>query len=153
MMPASAAVDAALRASQASPCRSKRGVAIWRGDTVLGVGHNRQPGGFRCTGDDACKASCARTAIHAEQAALLSSTGGIRGAEMLHVKTVDGLLVPSGGPSCLECSKLLLEAGIAGMWLYHEDGWRRYDALDFHTATLKHHGLPVVRSVAPGGRV
>lgn len=55
---------------------------------------------------------------------------------MLHIKTVDGAAVPSAGPSCLECSKLILEAGVAEMWLFLETGWTRYSAREFHTATL-----------------
>jgi hypothetical protein len=59
-----------------------------------------------------------------------------QGCDMLHVKTVDGELVPSGGPSCVQCSKLALAAGIAGVWLFHEDGWRRYGAVEFHELSL-----------------
>lgn len=39
----------------------------------------------------------------------------------------------------------MLEAKIAGMWLLHEDGLRRYSTEDFHTLTLAHCGLPVIR--------
>jgi hypothetical protein len=74
--------------------------------------------------------------VHAEQAALLRVGRRARDSEMLHVKTVDAALVPSGPPSCVECSKLILAAGIAGMWLFHADGWRRYDASDFHGVSL-----------------
>jgi hypothetical protein len=45
-------------------------------------------------------------------------------------------LVPSGGPSCAQCSKLALAAGIVGVWLYHENGWRRYGAGEFHRLSL-----------------
>lgn len=41
------------------------------------------------------------------------------GTSMLHVKAVDGKPVASMAPSCLECSKLILEAGIGWMHLLH----------------------------------
>ena len=56
--------------------------------------------------------------------------------EALHVKAVNGALVPSGGPSCVQCSKMLLVCGVAGIWLYHADGWQRYKASDFHARSL-----------------
>jgi hypothetical protein len=55
----------------------------------------------------------------------------------LHVKTVNGELVPSGGPSCVQCSKLALVCGIAGFWLYHEEGWRRYPMQEFHQLSIE----------------
>jgi hypothetical protein len=69
--------------------------------------------------------------------------------EMLHVKVeqVNGVWVgvTSGGPSCPDCSKLILECGIAGMWLYEDspEGPRlvRYTADEFHDLTLRNCGL------------
>lgn len=124
-------IQFAIEASLNSPCQSKRGVAIWAGDNLISLGWNHKPKPFVCDGSSACKANCSKDAVHAEQHALLCSRS-VRGDQMLHVKTVDGLLVPSGGPSCLQCSKLILAAGISYMWLYHEGGWRRYDPVEFH---------------------
>lgn len=131
------AVKAAIEASWKSPCQSKRGVAVFNRVDVIEVGHNHKAGGFSCDGSAACKAFCRIDAIHAEQHALLSRNGRFNGADMLHVKTVDGALVPSGGPSCVQCSKLMLAGGVAGMWLYHADGWRRYDIIEFHRLSLE----------------
>jgi hypothetical protein len=128
-------VQFAIEASLNSPCQSKRGVAVFSADDLMVVGWNHKPRGFDCDGSAACKATCGRQAIHAEQMALMGN-GKTSGCDMLHVKTVDGLLVPSGGPSCLECSKLILFCRISGMWLYHFDGWRRYEAAEFHRLTL-----------------
>lgn len=128
----------AVEASKCSPCRSKRGVAIFRGDALMNTGHNYKPRPFVCDGSAACKATCRGEAIHAEQHALLiSGSYFAQDSEMLHVKTVDGELVPSGGPSCVECSKLMTAAGISAMWLYHEHGWQRYDIETFHRESLK----------------
>jgi deoxycytidylate deaminase len=130
--PPSDMVAAAVRASCNSPCRSQRGAAIFTNYRLITVGWNWKPGG--CDGTAACKATCRQLAVHAEQSALLQmDLPSIEPADLLHVKTVDGVLVPSGEPSCVQCSKLLLASGsIVGVWLYHADGWRRYDVAEFH---------------------
>jgi hypothetical protein len=130
-------VNAAIAASLQSPCRSQRGVVIFHGYRVIASGWNAPPAPLQCDRSDACRANCSRAAIHAEQRCLLDTGRDARGHDMLHVKTVDGALVASGGPSCLECSKLALAAGIAGFWLFHESGWIRYDILDFHQRTIE----------------
>lgn len=143
-------VAAAVAASLNSPCRSKRGVAIWWPGFLkpIAVGWNDLPVGD-CDGSDACKETCARRAVHAEQRALLTVVMK-HGASMLHVKTIDGELVASGGPSCVECSKLILAAGLASMWLYQADGWREYSALEFHRLSLAAHGLAVAEAECYG---
>lgn len=133
------AIARAIGESLHSECLSKRGAVVFsRLGEILGSGYNfKPPSGDRCTADAACKATCRKSAVHAEQVALLETGLDARANDMLHVKTVDGLLVPSGPPSCVECSKLIVTAGIEGMWLYHEDGWRRYDVLEFHRLSLE----------------
>lgn len=127
----------AIRQAKLSPCRSKRGVAVFQGDTVFVSACNHQVPPRVCDGSPACKATCNQTAIHAEQACLIGSSRLLRGFDMLHVKVVDGALVPSGGPSCVQCSKLMVAAGIAGMWLYHAEGWRRYPIDEFHQQSVE----------------
>lgn len=135
-------VGLAVTASLDSPCRSKRGVVIFSVDTLMAHGHNFKPQGFECDGSELCKSSCRAEAVHAEQMAIMmAGRNGTFGADLLHVKTVDGELVPSGGPSCVECSKLSLVAGIAGVWLYHVDGWRRYEIGEFHRLSLAAYDL------------
>lgn len=129
-------VELAIEVSACSPCQSKRGAVLFKGDYVVSHGFNYKPRAFACDGSDTCKATCRSEAVHAEQQALLSADHP-HGADLLHVKTIDGKLVPSGGPSCVECSKLALAAGIAGVWLFHAvDGWLRYDIEDFHRLSL-----------------
>lgn len=130
-------VAQAVESSTCSPCRSKRGVAIFGSyGGVISTGCNYKPSAFACDGSEACKATCNAEAIHAEQQALLAAGRRADGADLLHVKTVDGALVPSGGPSCVQCSKLALVAGIQGVWLFHESGWKRYDVEEFHRLSL-----------------
>ena len=129
-------IDLAIQVSGWSPCRSKRGSVIFVGENVIAHGHNYKPHPFACDGSAACKATCRIEAVHAEQRALLDAGRSARGAEMLHVKSVDGKLVPSGGPSCAQCSKLALAAGVTAMWLYHEAGWKRYETAEWHRLSL-----------------
>lgn len=119
-----------------SPCQSKRGAAIFEGRLVYASGHNRQVQPFECNGSDECKRTCRHSAIHAEQAALVRAGLFAKGRSMLHVKVVDGALVPSGQPSCSACSRLIVAAGIRSMWLYHDTGWKRYDAAEFHRLSV-----------------
>lgn len=124
-----------------SPCQSQRGaVAFLPRDggscaSLISAGWNRRQEP-PCDGTATCKATCGRTALHAEQSALLEAGSAAEGCDMLHVKVSCFRLVASGGPSCLECSKLMFAAGIAGVWLFHLDGWRRYPIAEFHALTL-----------------
>jgi deoxycytidylate deaminase len=138
MTPPIEVIKIAIGASRRSVCLSQRGTVIWRDDIVVSAGHNYKPPPFKCDQSAECKRNCGKDAVHAEQAAIISSTSSLHGCSMLHVKTVDGILVPSMGPSCLQCSKLILAAGITWMWLYHHvnsdrpEGWKRYSAAEFH---------------------
>ena len=38
-------------------------------------------------------------------------------------------------------AEMMVDGRISGVWLFHESGWRRYSALEFHLATLEHCGL------------
>ena len=163
-------VDEAVNMAMRSPCLSKRGVVIGSQDMrLIGSGFNHQPFPFRCSQNDACKKNCGKTAIHAEQSAILRATAPIKGAWMLHVKAKQGKPCSSLGPSCLECSKLILESGIEWMHLLHDprsqmlgevvgqvegflaDGTlgkiqiRRYSAPIFHWLTARYgHGIEVL---------
>lgn len=151
--PPQAAIDAAVEAGSWSPCaKSKRGAAIYRtigtfhdqAGRVVVTGHNAQPPGFECDGSAACRANCGKLCEHAEAAALrlLREPVQHNALDMLHAKVVDGELVPSGPPSCWQCSRAILADGrVGGVWLFHEDGWRRYGAAEFHRLTLATCGL------------
>jgi deoxycytidylate deaminase len=153
------ALEKAVEAGCKAQCmKSKRGVVIWvreTGDYVLGF--NSPPDPFECTGRGvgpnfakSCFGNCNKVAVHAEQAAIINA--GKKGLftlagiifsplEMLHVKVVDGKAIASGEPSCWQCSRLILDAGIKDMWLLHEDGLKKYSAYDFHKQTLENCNL------------
>lgn len=128
------AIRAAVEAGRRSPCaKSKRGAAVFRRacstgccERVLGVGWNAQPVPFSCTGSSACKAACGKLCLHAEARAIRAAwrewTGGV---ELVHAKVVNGLLVPGGGPSCWQCSREVLDVGLAAVWLYEGPDGRR----------------------------
>jgi deoxycytidylate deaminase len=142
----------AVRVAMRSPCaKSKRGVLVvsmterdWP-DCLVGSGFNAQSEPFACDGSDACRAACGKLCVHAEAAALREAAGLARRAHLLHVKAVDGKAVPSGPPSCWQCSREILSAGISTVWLLHESGWTPYPAAEFHRLALEHEHLPVLR--------
>jgi len=145
MTPPDWVIELAAREAARSPCaKSKRGVVMWvRGSQVAILGHNR-PALGECEGSDRCRRDCARRCVHAEQMALLvgSETSAdvepLSDWDLLHLKVdSDGMPLSSGGPSCLECSKLILHAGIGGVWLLQQgQGWVRRTADEFHRVTL-----------------
>ena len=149
------AFSEACRVASLSPCaKSHRGVVIFdRNLGQLATGYNQPPPPFVCNGSDECEDACGKLCIHAEMMALAvlgndhydEITLNGAGLELLHVEAEESGSVPSGPPSCWQCSRHIVFAGIKYVWLYHEDGLRRYDALEFHELTLKHHGLPVIR--------
>lgn len=176
--PPDSVIEVARQMAVLSPCqKSKRGVVIYHPDPpkpyeqnfIAGDGYNGHPSNpfARCDGSEACRRDCAKLCVHAEARALLYARDWcndrfheryIPDAKipnymmpklvMVHVKVVDTIVVAGGGPSCWQCSRDILEAGIAGVWLYEQPidrsafpAWRFYTAIDFHRATLKACGI------------
>lgn len=141
--------DDLVRLAQSGPCaKSKRAVFVVRpSGVIVGQGVNAQPAPFACDGSDACKAACGKLCVHAELAALRRAGKHAIGAHLIHVKAVAGKVIgqPSGPPSCWQCSREILAAGVSTVWLLHTAGWTPYSAEDFHRSTLEHEGLPVLR--------
>lgn len=139
MKPSEAIITAAILAARQSPCaKSKRGVVLWDPNFSEGLytGYN-QPAIDTCQNNEQCRSRCSKICVHAEQMALLRATVPIDGWHMLHIKVDNcGQAVASGGPSCLECSKLVYTSGITTFWLLHEDGWKAYPVEEFHRKTL-----------------
>lgn len=153
------AIAEAITEARKSPCsKSRRGVVIFhrglKGLTSAGIharGFNGPPPPMTCDGSVECKSACSKICIHAEASALIDLLGlamdpaRLSDLEMLHVKVVDGQAVASGPPSCWQCSRLILKAGISKMWLLHDDGLRSYTAQEFHALTLERCGLPAIQ--------
>lgn len=135
----------AVKAAARATCeKSKRGVIIVNPfkDEPLSFGWNGPPAPFECAGSDFCREVCNQVAVHAEARALMSAIPPVKGRDLVHIKVVEGRAVPSGGPSCWQCSRLIVEAGIRNVWLKHEaEGWRPYSAEEFHRKTLENCNL------------
>lgn len=149
------AVRAAIAAARQSPCaKDQRGAAAWHPKSeIMLADHNGPPHPFSCDKSAACAAACGKLAVHAEERVVhrFAEQERVVGASVLHIRTVDGQPVPSGPPSCITCSRTMLFAGVAEIWLWHEGGawssWRCYEAVEFHELSLRHakHNLPVIR--------
>lgn len=127
------AIQVAREAALKSPCaKSKRGVVLFDPSAsdlddsftvIAGEGFNGQPEPFRCAASEACRRDCAKLCLHAEDRAIRQaiaewSEPPLDDLELLHVKVVDGEVVPGGGPSCWQCSRIVVEVGLRGVWLY-----------------------------------
>jgi deoxycytidylate deaminase len=132
-------VNRAINIAQVSPCKkSKRGAVIFHSSVmnVLAAGHNHPPRNFLCS--EYCHHSCSGGAIHAEMEAIFSlrrnKTLSCKNSDLdiLHVELRDNSLVPSDAPSCVECSKHILNENFRGVWLFHESGWCFYPSNKFH---------------------
>lgn len=181
------AVAEAISVAKRSPCQKRKvGVVIYRcirgglpgGREIVveteGIGCNGPPqigveGGAsqegRCDGSPACRRDCAKRCVHAEPRAidtLLPRERDQGFLRMVHVKLSDaGLLTACDGPSCVECSKIILDAGIGGIWLFESRvvevanvplvgtvtgrewpaRWRYYTAKSFHEETERRLGI------------
>jgi hypothetical protein len=150
-------IDEATKAAQKAWCaKDSRGVVAWvPGTRDFVAAANGPPEPFKCSGLADCRAACGKLAGHAEERALWAYARkyGIPtelsrfSPELVHVRVVGDKAVTSGPPSCITCSRTVLMAGAAAIWLWHDDGWRRYEPVEFHTLSLLHekHQLPVIR--------
>ena len=139
-------IDAAIAEAQESSCRkSKRGVVIAKNNAILAVGHNDPPEGWYCKagGDDLrCRDRCNKYTVHAEQNAIfngLLARKNLRDSTMYHMKIKDGKVTPVPlveENGCVECSKLIVQIGIAGMILQHAEGYAHYSSQELHRLSL-----------------
>ena len=161
-------IDMAVKVAKTAWCaKDSRGVVAFAsnyravGFVAFTAAANGPPPPFKCGGQTECRAACGKLAGHAEERALWAwwrnwaGVGDVKwiapgtppAPDLVHIRVVDGQAVPSGGPSCITCSRTILMAGAAAIWLWHEEGWRRYEPAEFHTLSLLHekHNLPVIR--------
>lgn len=134
--------------------------AGFNGPPILMTSAHEQPLWARCDGSEACRRDCRRRCMHAEARALLSlplDDDRITAShlQMVHVKVPpvgEGVLdaypqgMPTSGPSCIECSKLMLDAGIGGIWMLEGSPgiswtWRYYTTEECHRASVAASGV------------
>jgi deoxycytidylate deaminase len=166
------AIEDAVDAARLSPCQKRKvGISVYYSlrpleggrelaQATSASGYNGPPWTWdgddpdvegACDGSEACRRDCARRCVHAEPRAIDAITQDRRDyghrLRLVHVKLDDaGKVMACDGPSCIDCSKQILDAGIGGIWLYEQvpDGdpaWRYYRALDFHEATERRLGI------------
>lgn len=133
------------------PCsKSKRGAMLLdNGFVTMQV--NGPPGKRICTRDAVCRAACSQICVHAEERALSVwlrgwvSSKPPTGAHVIHVAVnASGQPRSKGTPSCVTCSRSMLDAGVETVWLFGGEpaAWRGWTAEDFHAETLKNLSLP-----------
>lgn len=145
VQPPAETIALAEHAAQRSPCmKSKRGAVVYQHvrsavPTVLGIGFNGPPGAIACDGSESCRRDCGVRCVHAEIRSLMHVVP-FQGTDLVHVKIgPTNTLVAGGPPSCVQCSKVIADLGIRGVWLYEQKGcgeWRFYTAENFHAQSL-----------------
>jgi deoxycytidylate deaminase len=129
--------------------KSKRGVVIFvvrnAALEIIASGCNAQPYPWACDGSPRCRELCNKLCVHAEADALYRMGAALRSQEthLLHVKIVHGAPVPSGPPSCWQCSRAIVKSSVDYVWLLHQDGLKSYTAEDFHRITLANNDMIV----------
>src|SRR3989338_6412369 len=83
-----------------------------------------------------CSKSNRGVVIVKDDITLLGNGKNIEGTRMYHVKVKNDEIKYSGGPSCVQCSKLVLETGIKNFVLKHRGGYELYEAEEFHELSL-----------------
>lgn len=165
MTPPMEAVHAAEVEAAQSPCaKSKRGAVIFDTRTlgIVGGAYNRPPLSLACDGSSECRTSCAKRCLHAESLALRLWQAVLDVQrdpgdpitdpavfDLVHVKIDhDGRVIAGGGPSCWQCAREVLDAGLGGVWLFEGSQlihrppvWARYSAEEFWTATCAECGV------------
>lgn len=184
------AIETAIVFARTSPCRkSRRGCAIFNpaaagvAGLIIGAGFNGQVPPWRCDGTcnrklEDGRSVCGLTAEHAEYRAIISAIDCLAlsnrwsteqrlgGMELVHIKVNEnGVPVPSGGPSCIDCSRHVVSSRLEAVWLFQHGtvtdangigrhtpaSWVRWPALDFHAETMRACGLTadLSRAVVP----
>lgn len=117
--------------------QSQRGVIIVQNNVLIGRGCNNPPLEMACV-PETCYKICAQYCVHAEQNAILNAADShqLSGATMYHVRVKNHVVMPSKEPCCVECSKLVLQSGIAEFVMKTEQGVCRYAAQEFHELSL-----------------
>ncbi|MEK6955772.1 MAG: hypothetical protein AABW52_03870 [Nanoarchaeota archaeon] len=132
---------AAEQARDSRCSKSNRGVVIVKDRFLIGKGTNNPPGNLECA-TERCYPICNEYTIHAEQNAITDAMRNgdyqrLEGSRMYHVKARLGYIENSGGPSCVQCSKQVLESKIGDFVLKPREGYGLYEAGEFHELSLQ----------------
>ena len=128
--------------------KSQRYVLVVNNGFLLGYGTNSAPKGYSYFGKDV---GCVKNFfnemdIHAEEKALdmaldFFGSSFVKGSTVFHVAYKNGFLTASGEPSCINCSKRMVNLGVGEVVLYNNDsvwgesGLYAYESRVFHNLT------------------
>ena len=135
-------LEVAIETALQSPCKkSQRGIVIVQRGEIVSAAYNTPPKWFGCA-PEYCRVSCRDYTIHAEENAIfkaLSQGKGeqIKNARMYHVKVKTEVNEIVEGPSCGRCSAFMVHAGIGEMVLREKEGYKLYEAREFHRRSLR----------------
>lgn len=145
------ALNAAAAIANQGPCaKSKRGVVFTLDNHIIGAGYNAPPHPYLCVPEYCGGNRCRDHAVHAEKNAMFNAMQNgyaVIGARAYHIKTEEGLPVPSFEPSCIPCSKDLLAAKVKEFVLVESvdpPKFALYEMEEFHDRSLRHHWGDVV---------
>jgi len=137
-------MEIAAEEAKKSTCKkSHRGAIIVRNNKIIGLGHNKpllEEFCNPCVREDIKDNSRVElcSAIHAEQMAILNAIKKgnlLDGSRMYNVKIKDGVMQPSGKPSCTVCSRIIYFACIE-MVFWHKEWYTLYSPEEFNTLSF-----------------
>ena len=144
--------EAAAEAARNAECDEiKCGAAVVKNDRLIGVGYNGPPLG---SGDNkTCGVEWnhgkkpkhdTTCCVHAEWRAILNACKDngedIDGSTIFFMQVDDeGNFTDAGDPHCTVCSRLAMDAGIAGFSLWNSGGVDNYTTDEYDKASYAHH--------------
>lgn len=133
-------IQEAVYVARDSRCdKSKRGVVVVKNGSIIGRGTNNPPLDLPCV-PEYCRSICNMFCLHGEQNALLDTRRNgydPSGSRIYHIKVKDSIQAPSGPPSCVQCSRIVLDEGVKDFVLLYKDGIGLYEAREFHELSLE----------------
>ncbi len=152
--------QAALYARQARCTKARCGAVIVTQGEIIGRGYNAPP--LDSDAHRMCQADRSRgepkydktCCVHAEWRAIMDALrrkpAKLAGSTLYFARIdTEGNLLPAGEPFCTVCSRLALDAGIAGFALQHEHGITVYATGEYNRRSYAYSRLPLEFSWEP----
>ncbi len=139
-------------ALQATCQRDKCGSVIVKNNEIIGVGFNSPPchkeSQRRCLDTKEnyhVKVKDKTCCVHAEQRAIMDALqknpDKVQGSRLYFMRLDEkGKLSRAGRPYCTICSKMTLDAGIAGFVLWHAEGIKVYNTEEYNLFSFNYRG-------------
>ncbi len=108
---------------------------------IISTGFNHPPKNISCN-PKICRQICKDYCIHAEEHAILNSDkSSLENAVIYHARLIDNNgkfeTANSRKPRCLRCANLILDCGLSGFVLKHEEGVAFYSAKENYNISLE----------------